>query len=144
MKLHETSLLGRRCYGFNIYRDLVDVDFPAGSFPVQDAVEDTDMKQSLFSVIFSVDPLTKLPSTDIANYLASSTRPEVKLFIEQNLMKPFSVQSDGSGQFSGLSDDDIAEFTRGASESVSAYRDRITNALLSERARSLSNSSKSE
>lgn len=128
MSFHEKSCVGRRCYGFNLYRQLDGVEHP--DFTESSVVIETQTsEQSLFDMMFSVNPLTKLPQGDIAQYLSDKTNPDIKQFIELQLLRPNNISSDASADFSALSDDDIAEFTRGVNESLSSYRSRIFETL---------------
>lgn len=128
MNIHLKSAVGRRCYGFNLYRPLENKSFeiPAGQELV---VESSSAEKSLFDMMFSVNPLTKLPQGDIAQYLSDKTHPDVKNFIELQLLSPNNIKSDAGAEFSALSDDDIAEFTRGVNESVASYRSRMFETL---------------
>lgn len=128
MKLHEVSVVGRKCYGFNLYRDLVDVDFPNPEDPVVEQSVNQNMDKSLFDLVFSVDPCSGLPVGDLAMYMSENTSPEVKRFIELNLHKPYDVSSDTSGK-KGLTDDDVAMYMRDSDESISAYRMRMFNVV---------------
>lgn len=83
-----------------------------------------DPKQDIFDRIFSVDPRTKLPSGDIALFMTQNTSPEVRDFIQQNLMRPVNADTD-AGKYDGLDDDIIALYTRGADEDIYDYRDRM-------------------
>lgn len=59
MKVSENSCLGQKVFGFNLYKSLVDVDFPEGSF-FEPNVESVSTEQSLFDLVFSVNPITGL------------------------------------------------------------------------------------
>lgn len=132
MLLSEKSCLGVRAHGFNMYRDLVDVDFPEGISQNHIVSDNDDMNSQLFETIFAVDPLTHLPSGDIALHLSTQVDPSVKRFIELNLHSPVSIDSDSSGNFKDLSDDDIAMFTRNNIESSADYARRVHSLLLSD------------
>lgn len=132
-KIHEKAVLGQRGYGFALYEQLSSMDFPDMEINETDIVETNDPKESLFAQIFSVNPLTGLPDGDVAMYLSEKVNPDVKRFIEMNLHSPVDLGSDTSGQFSDLSDDDVAEFTRASSESFSEYSSRVYHTLLADR-----------
>lgn len=72
--------------------------------------------------IFSVDERTGLPQGDLAYYLSPDGNPLVKQWLENNLLMPRSVNGEN---LSDLSDDMIAEFSRGSNESVSDYQLRL-------------------
>lgn len=133
MNVSKLSPIGHRVYGFSMSRNLVDCDYPEIQAPVESVVECSDMNQSLFDIVFAVDPRTKLPSGDIAMLMSDQCHPDVRRFIELNLHSPVSLDGDSSGQFSTLSDDDIVEFTRGHNETIASYRDRIFSFLNSQR-----------
>lgn len=128
MKVHEKSCLGRRCYGFNLFRQLEEKDYTVISVP-EVVVEDASAENSLFDMMFSVNPLTKLPQGDVSLYLSDKTSPDVKRFIEMQLLSPNNISADAAAEYSSLSDDDIAEFTRGSFESISSYRTRVFDIL---------------
>lgn len=85
---------------------------------------------SIVELIYSPDEFTRLPNGDISLYLSSSTRPEIKQFIIDNLQQdlrgreidsvPSKYVSDGS-----ISDDDIIYLTRSSSESRESYLSRV-------------------
>lgn len=131
MKLSEQSHYGKACYGFRLTSQLQDVDYPDMYVEELPDIDNSSTEKSLFDIVFSVDPDTLLPVGDIAMLLSDKTHPDVKLFIERNLMNPVDLSSDGSGQFAGLSDDDIQHFTRGRDESYDIYRRRVWDSLVS-------------
>lgn len=135
MKLKDKCTLGVRSFGFNLFRSLKDIEVPdpAPRRSVDEMLFNPDMDKSLFDQVFSVDPDSKLPVGDLAMFVNENTHPDIKRFIELNLLKPYDVNADSSGDFSSLSDDDIIEFTRGVDESVVSYRDRIFNVIRNER-----------
>lgn len=85
---------------------------------------------NLFDQIFSVDPRTLLPNGDIAIWMSQNTSPEIRNFISQNLMSPVPLDSDGA-KYDGLTDDDVAMFTRNQGESIADYRSRLFSHLKS-------------
>lgn len=84
----------------------------------------------LFDQIFSVDPRTLLPNGDIAIWMSQNTSPEIRNFISQNLMSSVPLDSDGA-KYDGLTDDDVAMYTRNQGESIADYRSRLFNQLKS-------------
>lgn len=127
MKISEKSPLGVRAYGFNMSRDLAVNDYP--DYPIDETAlmvePDASSEQNLFDMVFSVDPITKLPSGDLAMLLSKNTHPDVKAFITTQLMNPTNVQAEASGKFSVLSDDDIVALSRDSNESLESYRYRV-------------------
>lgn len=96
-------------------------------------VEKPDVNKSLLDLIYGADPNTGLPVGDIAMYLSDKTNPQVRQFIELNLMHE---NSDGKSQLSipqdvlnsmkkTVTDDDIAYFSRGGDESREQYAVRM-------------------
>lgn len=128
MKVSDMSLIGNKALGFTQYAQIADYEFDPGKC---DPIPDDERKSStdlLLDEIFAVNPLTKLPDGDIACFVNENTSESVRQYILANLVKDNGEKSDTSG-YDGISDDDIAEFTRGIDESVSSYRDRIVSVL---------------
>lgn len=86
-----------------------------------------DSTKVLFDKIFAVNPVTNLPDGDIAVFMSENTSPEIKAFIQSQLMTPNGQQSDTS--FAGLSDDDLSVLSRGADESLTAYASRMRSVI---------------
>ena len=94
---------------------------------------DTSELKQVLDEIFSVDPVTGFPKGDIQYYLSSDGNPMVKQWLETHLLKPRQC----SGQsLQGLTDDMIAEFSRGAGESIEDYQSRLTSLYDSAKAES--------
>lgn len=72
--------------------------------------------------IFSVDERTGLPMGDLSYYLSPDGNPTVKQWLENNLLKPRASRGENPAD---LTDDMIAEFARGADESVDDYQARL-------------------
>lgn len=123
MKISDISLLGRRAFGFNMYRDLNPEI--AECEEVADVPVVVDPNKSLFDIVFSVDPRTNLPVGDLAQYMNDNTDPSIRRFIEMQLHSPLQSTGDAHGDLSALSDDDIVEFMRQPDESITSYRDRM-------------------
>lgn len=75
--------------------------------------------------IFSVDPVSGLPMSDIQYYLSPNGNPTVREWLMNNLLKPRSVSSGKS--IEGVTDDMIHEFSRRVDESLESYVGRISN-----------------
>lgn len=105
----------------SIYRHLQtnecfdDYDFP------EPILSDSDIDR-IIREIFCVDERTGLPKGDLAYYLSPDGNPVVKQWLENNLLKPRASRGDNP---SDLTDDIIAEFSRGSNESVSDYQQRL-------------------
>lgn len=110
-----------RCYCYAIYKSLDDVgqNFPDSPLPEFD---DTPLGLML-KEIFQVDPVSGLPRGDIQYYLSSDGNPQIKQWLENNLLKPRMISTGSS--LEGVTDDMIAEFSRKRGESVDSYRLRL-------------------
>lgn len=73
--------------------------------------------------IFAPDPVSGLPRGDIQYYLSSDGNPEVKAWLERNLLAP-RAKSVGSS-IEGVTDDLIHEMNRGSDESFEDYVSRL-------------------
>lgn len=116
-------VLGHREYRGLDKREFLVVDEPA---PVTDVSTSSD---ELMKLVFAVDPVTKLPSGDVAMYMSENTSPEIKAYIQKQFMSPQSLSSDTT--FDGLSDDELVALSRGSDESVGAYASRMRSLLYS-------------
>lgn len=99
-------------------------------------VETRSSKDELLDLIYGVDSVTGLPKGDLAQFLSDKTNPQLRLFIEQNLMNEnvssngLSLGNDVLNKFrSVITDDDLARFTRNHDESVEDYAARMSNEL---------------
>lgn len=101
-----------------------------------------DPNQELLDYIYGVDPVTGLPTGDLAIYLGDKANPEIKAFIEANLLRPrndsdsnLSLPQDVLNKFKGtISDDDIVQFSRNHDEDNEQYAVRMRNYFDSVRA----------
>lgn len=95
----------------------------------------------LLDYIYSVDPVTSLPSGDLAIYLGDKANPEIRNFIEMNLLQEnidgrssMSLPDDVINKMKGvITDDDVAFFTRNHNESREEYADRLKLYFLKEK-----------
>lgn len=134
LTIDKQSVAGMRAYGYNNAREFVDIPFSIPQLEesdVQDVQEES--KESLFDLIFTRDPLTLMAVGDVAMYLGKNVNPEIKRFIELNLHSPVSLDAETSGKFADISDDDVAELTRGREESLGSYTSRVREYFLSVR-----------
>lgn len=73
--------------------------------------------------IYSVDENTGLPKGDLLYYLSPDGNPQVKAWLENNLLKPRAAKAGTSVE--GVTDDMLAEYSKGSDESPSAYVERM-------------------
>lgn len=73
--------------------------------------------------IFSVDEVSGFPKGDIQYYLSKDGNPQVKAWLEANLLSPRAKQQ-GADE-SQISDDLIVEMSRLDGESIADYRSRL-------------------
>lgn len=79
----------------------------------------------ILNEIFSVDPVSGLPMSDIQYYLSPNGNPQVREWLMNNLLKP---RANSSGQsLDGVTDDMIHEFSRRVDESLDDYALRLSN-----------------
>lgn len=90
-----------------------------------EVVEDSDPNKAILEAVYALDPVTRLPTGDIMCYLSSTTPPELKEYIMSNLMVDTSSQALPSLP-EGLDDDTAFALARKNTESLDAYRQRIT------------------
>lgn len=100
--------------------------------PIPDVVE---KNKQLLDSIYSINPTTGLPSGDLAIYLSDKANPEIKSFIETQILHSLDVNSDGlsmpnqiiNSMKRVIGDDDIAFFSRAHDEQPEEYAERLTN-----------------
>lgn len=84
--------------------------------------EDTKSENQLLDVIYAVNPDTGLPQGDVAFYLSKNCSPELRQFINENLMRPIQP-------LEGLpadKQDELFDYIRNANESRYEYAARVT------------------
>ena len=121
--------------GFSQYRGLDGVEFmpTVPATPVHSDRQDD--KKDILDLIFATDLETGFPTGALSHYLNDSTRPEIKKFIEDNILRdiPLSEGIENSSElgrhFKDLSDDFKFDVMRGRYEDVESYKERITNTL---------------
>lgn len=114
-----------------------------GFIPFERLVDKSDVRSKqdeLFDLIFQADE-NGLPSGDLAIYLGDNANPEIKSFIQSQLLNERSDSSDGVNmpqevlnKFKSLSDDDVALFSRNHNESSEDYANRLRLYFAKERA----------
>lgn len=115
--------------------DIISTPAPAN----EPDVHATD--NQLMDYIFGLDPVTQLPCGDLAIYLGEKANPEVKQFIELNLLKErvdskgnIDLPQDVVNSFrSVIKDDDVAAFSRNHGETKEEYADRLKLYFLKEK-----------
>lgn len=102
-------------YGITLVEinDVVDPEYVPSASQLDEILKD----------IFSVDPESGLPRGDLAYYLSPDGNPTVKAWLENNLLKPRAARVGSS--IEGVTDDMLAEYSRGKDESVSDYAARL-------------------
>ena len=91
---------------------------------VEGPLDDSQLKKVL-DEIFSVDPVSGLPRGDIQYWMSSEGNPQIKQWLENNLLKPCAKQSGTS--IEGVTDDMIVEMSRKANESANDYAARLAS-----------------
>lgn len=109
------------CYFYAVYKGLDDVGQNIPDAPLPE-FDDTPLGLML-KEIFQVDPVSGFPRGDIQYYLSSEGNPQIKQWLENNLLKPRMITNGSS--IEGVTDDMIAEFSRKIGESVDSYRTRL-------------------
>lgn len=91
-----------------------------------------DPNQALLDMIFAVDESTGLPQGDLSVFLGDKANPEIRNFIQSQLLQERSdvhglsgLSTEVTNKFRELPDDDIAFFSRNHNESRQEYADRL-------------------
>ena len=101
------------------------LDFVETNFPQDPDIEfDASPLKAILDEIFAVDELTGLPKGDIQYYMSANGNPQVKQWLENNILKP---RMTSNTTMDGLTDDMIAEFSQMKDESIDSYRERLTS-----------------
>lgn len=102
-----------------------------------------DEKNPLLDLIFQPNERGCVVG-DLSMYMSEKTNPEVRQFIEQQLMNPSSdgkglnLSDDVANKLRGtISDDDIAQFSRNHGESAEQYAVRIGSFFSEEKAKNV-------
>lgn len=82
-----------------------------------------DNLMAILRDVFAVDERTGLPQADIAYYLSPNGNPQVREWLQNNLLKPRALAAGTSVE--GVTDDMIAECSRAKGESVVDYAARL-------------------
>lgn len=86
-------------------------------------VPEESQMMDILREVFSVDERSGLPKGDLAYYLSPDGNPQVKQWLENNLLKPRAVENGTSVE--GVTDDMLAEMAKGKEESVFDYAQRL-------------------
>lgn len=122
--------------GFHQYDGLLGFEF-LPSVKVEKVKVDRPNSKSkdILDMIYMADPNTGFPCGALSHYLSDSVRPEIKQFIEDNILRDIPQESytdivpEISKGFKDLSDDFKFDIMRGRYEDVESYKDRITQSL---------------
>lgn len=126
---------------FNFSKRLIP---QVGAESVPAPVNESDVISSdsqLLDYIYGLDPVSQLPCGDLAIYLGDKANPEIRNFIEMNLLQErmdiksnMSIPQDVLNKMREVvTDDDIATFTRNHGESKEEYADRLKLYFLKEK-----------
>lgn len=97
-----------------------DVPYP---WPDEPEVQIDSALKEVLDEIFSVDPVTGNPRGDIQYFMSKDGNPQVKAWLESNLLQPRRENPSYDGV--DVTDDLIAEFSRKSGENVEAYASRL-------------------
>lgn len=92
---------------------------------IEPYVPNNSVLQNMLDEIFSVDPVSGLPKGDIQYFLSKDANPDVRLWLENNLLAPRAKQNGSS--IEGVTDDLIAEMSRKAGENYIDYSARLAS-----------------
>lgn len=107
---------------FFAFCQFIDVDKRNEDIVPDYVMSDSDLQNVLIE-IFSVDPDNGFPRGDIAYFLSKDGNPQVKAWLESNLLSPRAKQI--GSNIEGVTDDFIAEYARNDGESVADYTSRL-------------------
>lgn len=107
---------------FAVYQGIEEQD-SNGSAPDPEYKPSDSNLDEIIREIFCVDPISGFPKGDIQYYLSKDGNPDVKRWIENNLLTP--RVSSGKSTPEGVTDDMIAEMSRQPGESLVDYSSRL-------------------
>lgn len=107
---------------FAVYQGIQEQE-TNGSAPDPEYKPSESNLDDIIREIFSVDPVSGLPKGDIQYYLSKDGNPDVKRWIENNLLTPRVVSGQSTPE--GVTDDMIVEMSRQSGESVEDYSSRL-------------------
>lgn len=124
------------------YNNRHSITFDVVDGAVLDVPSDVvDKNQQLLDFIFTNDPVTGMPTGDLALFTNEKANPEIKRFIELNLLhenpevgSSLNLPDDIANKFRGtITDDDIAQFSRNHDESREDYANRMRQWFVDEK-----------
>lgn len=114
-------------FGYNIFKGLSGIAYMPVEHPVLvDKSRSAD--DDILDLIYSVDPLTYLPSGSIEQYLSDKTNSQVRDYIEKVIFKdiPRDEYPDGlRDEILKLDSDFIAKTSRNRFEPLDEYENRV-------------------
>lgn len=123
----------RRIFSNNAYYNKLPVMFVKGTSIDVEQVPDTKEKfKELLDLIYSANPNLGYPQGDLAIWLSDNANPEIKNFIQANLVRqtsdnsPLEMSTELQNHLrTAITDDDIASMYRRKGETRSEYSSRI-------------------
>lgn len=121
--------------GFSQYDGLAGVEFMPSEPYEKKKSSRRDPDADILDLIYMPDPVTGFPSGALSHYLSDSVRPEIRQFIEDNILRDLpndhviDFSDEISRHFRDLSDDFKFDVMRGRYEDVETYKERITTTL---------------
>lgn len=118
-------------YGYSQYRSLGSIEnmsYIKAEFKKSDRVS---KHEDILDFIYASDPLTGFPSGCLSHYLNDSTRPEIKQFIEDYLLKNvpeqhvLSFPQDVANHIKDLDENFVFDCMQGQYETAEQYKDRM-------------------
>lgn len=79
---------------------------------------------SFLSIVYAINPLTRLPTGDLSYMVSDNVNPEVKQWVLSNLLFDVSAAAVPAAP-NGLSDDDIIALSRDPKEDINSYMERV-------------------
>lgn len=107
---------------FAVYQGIVEQE-SNGSAPDPEYKPSESNLDEIIREIFCVDPISGFPKGDIQYYLSKDGNPDVKRWIENNLLTPRVASGQSTPE--GVTDDMIAEMSRQPGESLVDYSSRL-------------------
>lgn len=125
-------------HGFKLYNGLENRKYIIPEIPEMSKVSKKSA-DDILDMIYSIDPDTLLINGDVSLYLGEQTAPEVRQFIQNQLLRDntqssnLQLSTSQVEEMRHISDDLRVELMRGDTESVEDYEERITRFLTEER-----------
>lgn len=125
-------------HGFKLYKGLENREYIIPEIPEMPKVSKKSA-DDILDMIYSIDPDTLLITGDVSLYLGEQTAPEVRQFIQNQLLRDntqssnLQLSTSQVEEMRHISDDLRVELMRGDTESVEDYEERITRFLTEER-----------